>query len=155
MKPTNLLALLIVVLLSACVNQPTAQSSYTPGLGEFMTQLSYRHGKLWFAGQAQNWELAAYELDEIKEGLADISQYHPTHHEIKGIPGQIERHMAAPINQTALAIENKNVSSFKTGYDTITVGCNACHQANGFGFNVIVTPQTNTYSNQQFKLRNR
>ena len=120
-----------------------------------MTQLSYRHSKLWFAGQAQNWELAAYELDEIKEGLADISQYHPNHHEVKGIPGQIERHMTAPINQTAQAIQSKNPQTFTVGYDSITSGCNTCHQANGFGFNVIVTPQTNTYSNQQFNLRNR
>jgi hypothetical protein len=124
-----------------------------PGLGEFMNQLSYRHGKLWFAGQAQNWELAAYELDEIKEGLADIGQYHPTHHEVKGIPRQIEQHMTAPIIQTAQAIYNKNTIDFTAGYDALTAGCNACHQANGFSFNVIVTPETNNYSNQQFKLQ--
>ncbi len=154
MKPMNISAL-IIGLLSACANQPSAQNTYTPGLGEFMTQLSYRHGKLWFAGQAQNWELAAYELDEIKEGLSDISQYHPNHHEVKGIPGQIERHMTAPIEQTAQAITAKNAEAFAAGFDGVTAGCNACHQANGFGFNVIVTPQANNYPNQQFILRSR
>lgn len=120
-----------------------------------MTQLSYRHGKLWFAGQAQNWELAAYELDEIKEGLDDISHYHPSHHEVRAIPEQIGRHMAVPIEQTTQAIQSKNTDAFSAGYETITAGCNSCHQANGFGFNVIVTPQTNIYSNQQFKLQNQ
>ena len=115
-----------------------------------MTQLSYRHGKLWFAGLAQNWELANYELEEIEEGLADVSQFHPAHKEIKGIPEQIAQTMNNPIKQTAGAIHNQNLSAFIAGYDAITAGCNACHQANGFGFNVIVRPQDNVYSNQHF-----
>jgi hypothetical protein len=46
-----------------------ARESYEPGLGEFMTATQLRHAKLWFAGKQNNWDLAAYEIDEIKEGL--------------------------------------------------------------------------------------
>src|SRR5262249_8005861 len=49
---------------------------YEPGLGEFMTATQLRHAKLWFAGKQNNWDLAAYEIDEIKEGLEDAARLH-------------------------------------------------------------------------------
>src|SRR5579862_4722083 len=61
----------------------TAKQTYQPGLGEFMTATQLRHAKLWFAGKNRNWELAAYEVDEIKEGLEDATKLHTTH---DGIP---------------------------------------------------------------------
>jgi hypothetical protein len=52
----------------------SASDAYLPGFGEFMSATQMRHAKLWFAGDAQNWDLAAFELDEIKEGLEDASR---------------------------------------------------------------------------------
>ena len=40
-----------------------------PGLGEFMTTIQLHAGKLWFAAKAANWDLAQYELDELKETM--------------------------------------------------------------------------------------
>ena len=40
-----------------------------PGLGEYMTTIQLHAGKLWFAAKALNWELADYELDELKETM--------------------------------------------------------------------------------------
>jgi hypothetical protein len=141
---------LSLLLIAGCTAQTPTKPLYTPGLGEFMTQISYRHGKLWFASKAQNWELANYELEEIEEGLADVSQFHPSHGSIIGIPELITALMGDSVKQTALAIRNKNSTAFIAGYDAITTGCNACHQTTGFGFNVIIKPQTNIFSNQQF-----
>ena len=56
-----------------------AKEPYAPGLGEFMTAIQLRHAKLWFAGRAKNWDLAGYEIDEIKEGLEDAAKQFPTH----------------------------------------------------------------------------
>src|SRR5947208_15638952 len=42
-------------------------SSYVPGLGEFMGRIQVDHAKLWLAGEARNWELAGYQLSELKE----------------------------------------------------------------------------------------
>src|SRR5262249_41193919 len=61
----------ISLTLAACGQRasPTAVAeAYTPGLGELMTLQQMRHAKLWLAGQAGNWELASYELDELDEG---------------------------------------------------------------------------------------
>src|SRR2546423_10183558 len=68
-------------------NQPPAlspkpQEPFTPGLGEIMTLQQMRHLKLWFAGQANNWPLAGYELDELKEGFEDIVKYFPVKDEV-------------------------------------------------------------------------
>jgi hypothetical protein len=43
------------------------QYAYKPPLGDIMGKIQLRHIKLWFAGKLKNWELAAYEVDEIKE----------------------------------------------------------------------------------------
>jgi hypothetical protein len=48
-----------------------------------MAATQLRHAKLWFAGKMKNWDLAAYEIDEIKEGLEDVEKQFPTH---DGVP---------------------------------------------------------------------
>ena len=60
-----------------------APDAYVPGLGEFMAAIQLRHAKLWFAGKAKNWQLAAYELDELREVFEDAAKYQP---EFKGKP---------------------------------------------------------------------
>jgi hypothetical protein len=42
------------------------QELYRPPLGDIMGKIQLRHIKLWFAGKARNWELATYEVNEIK-----------------------------------------------------------------------------------------
>jgi hypothetical protein len=62
----------------AFANAQPAKEPYEPGLGEFMIATQLRHAKLWFAGKDSNWDLAAYETDEIKEGLEDAARLHST-----------------------------------------------------------------------------
>ncbi len=40
---------------------------YAPGLGEIMGGIQTHHAKLWYAGINDNWKLAQYEIDELKE----------------------------------------------------------------------------------------
>src|ERR1700733_5589312 len=70
-----------VIILAASAMFAAAQPAkerYEPGLGEFMTATQLRHAKLWFAGRESNWDLAAYEIDEIKEGLEEARRLYPT-----------------------------------------------------------------------------
>ena len=39
-----------------------------------MTTIQLHAGKLWFAAKAANWELAEYELDELKETILAASR---------------------------------------------------------------------------------
>jgi hypothetical protein len=125
--------------------------SFVPGLGEIMSLQQMRHVKLWLAGQAENWDLAAYELDELSEGFDDVVKLHPTHKDSPVAPKDaIPRMMTAPISQLRDAIDKKNPASFVEAYDALTAGCNSCHQATNFGFNAVQRPSSNPYPNQVF-----
>jgi cytochrome c553 len=146
---TTIMAAMIAVTIGS--RSAAAPAGYVPGLGEFMTATQMRHSKLWFAGQAGNWALASYELDEIKEGFADITRFHPTH---PGSPVPIReilpKLMAAPLARLQVAIRSQNLDKFDEAFDSLTASCNACHQAEKFGFNVITRPRSNPYTNQDF-----
>jgi hypothetical protein len=66
--------------------QRRLSNSYTPGLGEFMSGIQVHHEKLWFAGNAQNWKLANFEIGEIREALDDIQRFCTDRPEIASIP---------------------------------------------------------------------
>ncbi|WP_347987667.1 hypothetical protein [Methylomonas sp. AM2-LC] len=145
-------------LLTACAGHYQHEQEhvhYTPGLGEIMAQSAVRHAKLWFAGQAQNWELAAYEMDELHEGFEDAAKYHRTHKQIKQpIPELIAQNMDLPLAGLEQAIKDKNLQAFTRNYDNLTAGCNACHQATEFGFNRVTHPNFNPFANQAFGTSN-
>lgn len=137
-------------LLSACAEQPI-HNAYVPGLGEIMAQTAARHSKLWFAGLAQNWELAAYEIDELKEGFDDAAHYHPTHKDIKQpLSGLLATYMNFPLERMEASIRARDTSRFLEAFASLTDACNACHQATDFGFNRAKQPDTNPFSNQKF-----
>jgi hypothetical protein len=125
-----------------------------PGLGELMTFTQMRHAKLWFAGEAGNWALAAYELDELGEGFDDVEKYHRTHKDSPvPIPEAVEKIMRAPLADAGRAIGAKDRERFERAFDAVTDGCNRCHQATNFGFNVVQRPTANPFSNQDFTPR--
>jgi hypothetical protein len=134
----------------------TALEAYVPGLGEMMSLQQMRHTKLWFAGQAHNWELAAYEIDELGEGFDDIVKFHPTHKDAPVAPKDaIPRMVTEPLKELRAAVDTKDPQTFARAYDSLTTSCNKCHQATNFGFNAVQTPATNPYPNQVFSRDSR
>jgi hypothetical protein len=129
----------------------SAPGAPVPGLGEIMTLTQMRHAKLWFAGQAQNWPLAAYEVDELEEGFADAIRFHPTH---KSSPLPLTQliplKMNAPLAALRASIGQQDGAAFTRAFDSLTASCNECHQATDFGFNVVTTPSSNPFPNQVF-----
>jgi len=148
---------LTILLAAACgrTSQPSGTASasegFVPGLGELMSLQQMRHVKLWFAGHAANWELAAYEVDELGEGFDDIMTFHPTHKESPVAPKDaIPRMVSQPLADVRTAISRKDAADFSQAYDALTAACNNCHQATNFGFNRIQRPDSNPYPNQIF-----
>jgi hypothetical protein len=130
---------------------PTTTDAYVPGLGEFMTLQQMRHTKLWLAGEAGNWRLAAYEIKELGEGFDDVVKFRPTHEESPVAPKDaIPRMVTAPVAEISAAVAKQDLKAFEQGYDALTKACNDCHQATNFGFNVVQRPATNPYPNQVF-----
>ena len=64
--------LAIVAAATSATGEPS--QPYTPGLVEFMMQVQSHHAKLWLAGNARNWDLADYQVDELKELLEDTEK---------------------------------------------------------------------------------
>jgi hypothetical protein len=129
----------------------TAPAAWVPGLGELMLSQQMRHAKLWLAGEAGNWKLAAYEADQLRTGFGDVARLHPTH---KGAPvpidQAIETIMTEPLEQMSQAIAKGDREAFREAFDTVTEGCNACHQATDYGYSVLQRPKTNPFPNQDF-----
>ncbi len=137
--------------LTACSMRDHTPPTYAPGLGEIMSLSGMRHVKLWYAGQAKNWQLAAYEIDELREGLEEASKFHPTHKSIKTPIAQlISSTMDKPLGQVEKAVNEKDFSAFAIGYDSLTAACNACHQMTDFAFNIVTKPEFNPFPSQQF-----
>jgi hypothetical protein len=124
--------------------------TYKPGFGEFMSNIQSHHAKLWFAGQNQNWKLCDFEIHEIMESIDDIKKYETERKESQMID------MIQPaIDSINNAIQQKNISQFKSSYVLLTNTCNNCHRANQFEFNVVKIPEAQSFSNQDFKVNEK
>ena len=131
------------------------QDNYVPGMGEIMGATQMRHAKLWFAGKSRNWDLASYELDEIKEGLDDAVKYHPVFKKDAPIASILEKFTAQPLGDIESAISAKDTVKFKKSFDNLTKACNDCHQAASQGFIVIQRPRVLQYTNQDFAVKSK
>jgi len=145
--------MVLVVLMSICLGAcgRPAGEAYVPELGALMLLQQARHTKLWLAGAAGNWPLAAYELDELDEGFDAIVTYHPVEDGSPVAPRDaIPRMIRTPIADLRDAVRRQDGTSFAARYDELTTACNNCHQAMNVGFNRLQVPEANPYPNQVF-----
>jgi hypothetical protein len=118
------------------------KSAYRPELGEQMLTLQIRHARLWFAGEAQNWTLAAFELQEIKEAFDAVVEQNPEHaifqpQRLADILPEITK---TPIMSLRDAIDHGSKAEFEKTFDGLSAACTACHKAAGNDFLVIQRP---------------
>src|SRR6516225_9130903 len=97
--------------------------SYLPGLGEFMGRIQTDHAKLWLAGQARNWELAAYQLNELKEVFSDVQDLVPRYQNIP-VGEMIDAIMTGTITDLEGSIATRDFSKFSASFDKLTEACN-------------------------------
>jgi hypothetical protein len=139
---------------AAADDKPEPGKSYVPGIEQFMGVIQNQHVKLWFAASAKNWELAGFQLGEIREVFGDIQDLYP---KFKSMPfaEMVDAVITGPVAEVEKAIEKKDIKAFTAEFDRLTTACNSCHQATGLGFVVIQRPTTNQFSNQNFSPRKR
>jgi hypothetical protein len=101
-----------------------------------------RHITLWLAGKLGNWELADYEVGQIKASLEDAAELY------RGIPVEYVTNTADPIQSISVAIEAKDSTQFAKAFNDLTVACNACHQPIGRGFIIIQVPTASPFTDQ-------
>jgi hypothetical protein len=149
-------ALMAGLAIAAATNNATSQPAepYMPSLVEFMINVQSHHAKLWLASVARNWDLADYQVDELKELLEDIAKRVPDY---KGTPvgKMIESITMPPIGDIESAIKARDSAKFTAAFDQLTAACNACHEAANRGFIVIRRPATSPFPNQSFAPRGK
>jgi len=119
-------------------------------MGDLMnTLVQPRHLKLGLAGQAQNWPLAKYALEQLRAALANIASAKP---KFAGFPvGElVDLALTPPFNAVDAAIKQQDAQKFASAFAQVTEGCNACHMELNHAFVVIRTPDASAFPNQDF-----
>jgi hypothetical protein len=123
-----------------------------PELGQQMLELQIRHDRLWWAGQAGNWNLAYFMVGELGEALHGIEESNGEAPELQ--PQKLSVLMPSIMDpaikgvQEALAKQDK--AAFDKAFDRLSASCTACHQVAGASFLVIQRPQTPLLDNLRY-----
>jgi hypothetical protein len=129
----------------------TSVKQSTAGLGEFMTAIQLHMGKLWFAAKAGNWELANYEVNELRETMEGAKSLHAVKNGVdvsKVLDAVLQTQMA----QLSQSITSKKASDFEKAYDDARSACNGCHEETGQKFIHIIRPTAPPVTNQRWDL---
>jgi hypothetical protein len=124
---------------------------FKPAMDDLMTMLVQpRHIKLYFAGQAKNWTLAAFQLNELRGALARIGRTIPTYRNI-GVDTAVASIFADKMKAVDAAIKASDLAQFTAAYGEMTGACNACHAGMEHPFLVMKVPDALNYPDQEFR----
>ena len=101
------------------------------------------------SAEARNWELADYELTELKEVFSDVQDLVPRYQNIP-VGDMIDAIITGTISDLDGAIATRDFSKFSAAFDNLTTACNSCHQAANRAYIAIRRPTQSNFSNQDF-----
>ncbi len=117
-------------------------SDIQPGLGTIMIEYGHRMAALWFAGQAANWDLAQYQLTEMRE-IQEVAE--TTRPARAPALKSFESSFLDPLEEQ---IKAKDKTKFESAYNSAIQGCNSCHGSQisadwpqGFAFIKVQVPK--------------
>ena len=120
------------------------KSAYHPELGEQMLILQIRHARLWFAGEAGNWNLATYEVQELSEAFDAVVEQNPDNANLQ--PERLADVLPAmtrgPVAELRKAVDARSKAAFEKAYDGLSAACTGCHHVAGNDMLVIQRPKT-------------
>lgn len=107
-----------------------------PGLGVIMQEFGRRFTAIFYAARGGNWDLANYELKELREAqeVAEITR--PKRKDAlisfeEAFLGSEENPQEGTLQDS---INKKNFLAFNKSFKSALDGCNGCHQSTGFSF---------------------
>jgi hypothetical protein len=152
-----LLSLLAVVTITGCQTQPaqgTAPATpaasapgptletdvahlkdIVPAQSHTMIDVGYHMSNLWFAAQKQNWDFAAFEVDETRNRIRWTLRISPTRKtpdgsilDMKPLFDGIDKSVMTPLKD---AVAMKDLKTFVPAYRAMLEACYQCHKAAG------------------------
>ena len=133
LKLVGVAGLLVSLIVAPGFAQEIKSKGQLPRLADLMNEaMQVHHTKLWFAGHANNWVLADYELrktketiEEIKETIVDIQTASA---QWQRVPvGEMLKSIDSNLDTLADAIKLQDGAKFDAAYRGLTAACNACH----------------------------
>lgn len=110
-----------------------------------MSFISRYTQKLYFAGEAENWELAdiySHEIEEISAGIVSRGEMHDG----INISELIDSMLLPQIEQLEEAIDSGDREMFLDRYNVMIQSCNSCHEASDYGAVKVTIPDVNPYA---------
>lgn len=101
--------------------------------------------KLYFAGEAENWELADiynHEVEEISENIVARGEMHDD----TNISELMESMLLPQVERIKEAIDAGDREMFLNRYTVMIQTCNQCHTASDYGAVKVTVPETNSFS---------
>ena len=124
---------------------------FAPGFDDMMTMLVQpRHTKLYYAGAAKNWELAAAENRDLRQAFDNLAKAIPQY-EGNDVPQAVKGFVTGKLDAVDAAIASADAARFSGAYKDLTAGCNDCHHYMEHPFLVIKAPDAAQYPDQDFK----
>ncbi len=117
-------------------------------LVHYMQRIQIFHLKLFFAGVANNKELVKFYLHEIEEEMETIADAQIIDDEIN--ISRMMRQIGLPAIKNFEDEYKKNPENFETIFSALTQACNTCHATANYPQIIIVKPEFNPFTNQQF-----
>lgn len=133
---------------------PVEAGPFEPGLADMMSMMVQpRHIRLYYAGQAQNWELAAAQNRSLRQAFIRIALSIPRYQGADVLTSR-DTFLGPSLDELDAAIAAADPKRFSVAYQGLTQGCNACHTYMEHPFLVIKTPSAPAavvYPDEDFK----
>ena len=105
--------------------------------------------KLYFAGINENWKLADFYINELKEVTEELVKKDVIH-DSYNLSNLSEAMLLPKIEKVGEAISEKNQVLFLENYKLMISSCNLCHQATRHPFLKMTVPDDSSIWNQDF-----
>ena len=127
---------------------------FVPGFDDIMTMLVQpRHVRLYYAGTAKNWEMAAAENRDLRASFDRLVQAIPNYLG-NNVQNSVTTFMKPKLDAMDAAIAAADAQKFSGAYKDLTTGCNDCHTYMEHPFLVIKVPEApvdSAHPDQDFK----
>ncbi|RYD35624.1 MAG: hypothetical protein EOP86_08000 [Verrucomicrobiaceae bacterium] len=120
--------------------------SLLPDQSHAMTDVAHHMTHAWFAGQAKNWPLAKFYIDETRSHIGWAVKIKPVRKGADNTDFPLQPYADAagngPLADVLAAIEAQDSEAFSNSYQAALTACYACHVASGKPYLRLRVPRT-------------
>lgn len=110
-------------------------SKHLRGMDMAMVEIGYRYVELFWAGQDQNWEYAAYQVEKIRTSLENGLERRPKRAK------SAETFLTIVLPLVKESVEKRDPVLFQERFVSLTSTCNACHEMEQMKFIPVAPPK--------------